>query len=194
MSIALRLWRQEAIEPQELWRLRCAGRLLASREDPIREATRWVEHHRKYFTGRKSVIVLGVGCGYHLEILLQEPGVEKVVGIDVSDEVIAWNKTRLQNTAIDFYSIEDVLELKTFVACSYAVLKYFPSIVINQKIFQEQYEFLLGRTVAGAQFVAATREGFNKTDWRHADEPISIKSVLKITNDPYWKALGELIK
>ncbi len=173
--------------------LRCEGRLLASREDPVREAIRWVESNRKYFRDRKSVIVLGVGCAYHLELLIQEVGVENVVGIDCTDEIISWCRGRLQGTNINIFSSQDVLQLKRFVSQSYAVLKYFPSVVANQKVFNEIYEFLLGRTKAGAQFVAATREGFAAVDWSTTKEPISVNSILTLTNDPYWKALGELI-
>lgn len=173
--------------------LRCAGRLLASREDPIREASRWVETNQKYFLGRKSVIVLGVGCGYHLEILKQEPGVKSVIGIDSSQEIIAWSKTRLANTGIQLLSFEEVAKLRSVVAENYCVLKYFPSIVLNQKIYEEHYEFLLGRTIPGAEFVSSLRKGFEKINWRSFAEPISVKSVLGVTDDPYWKTLGELI-
>ncbi|OQW50323.1 MAG: hypothetical protein A4S09_00580 [Proteobacteria bacterium SG_bin7] len=175
--------------------LRCAGRLLASREDPIREANRWLENNRKYFSGRKCVIVLGVGCAYHLELLAQQASVENVVGIDCSDEIISWCRERLQskNKGIIFFSIKEISRVKIYLSGSYAVLKYFPSIVTNQKIFKEQYEFLLGRTTAGAQFISSSRESFKDIDWRQANEPISANSILALTDDPYWKALGELI-
>lgn len=173
--------------------LRFAGRLLASREDPIREAARWVENHRKYFSGRKSVIVLGVGCAYHLELLLLEAGVENVVGIDSSTEVISWCRERLQDTRINLFALDEIPKLKSFVSSSYAVLKYFPSIVENQKVFNDQYEFLLGRTVAGAQFISSTRDEFKNVEWRWASEPISVNTILAFSEDPFWKALGELI-
>lgn len=178
--------------------LRCDGRLLASREDPVREAARWVSNHRKRFSGRSSVIVLGVGCGYHLELLAKEPTIKKVIGLDYDSSAVEWVATRTENIEnLKVSQINKVPEVvKDVVVDSYSVLRYFPSLFVNPAGYERSYRFLLGRSLEGAEFIFSLRKEFSQLQIRNKSEgPISIHDVQLGSGEAssLWRALGELV-
>src|SRR6516162_293586 len=64
------------------------GRHLCSSINPSKEAKSWVVHHEKYWKNCETVIVVGLGCGYHVRAL-QIAGCPHVIAVEPSKGVIS---------------------------------------------------------------------------------------------------------
>lgn len=71
--------------------LRFEGRLLASSIDPIREANTWAKRAFEEARGAESVLVIGLGCGYHVEELRALAPAMQIFVAEPSMEVVDWN-------------------------------------------------------------------------------------------------------
>ncbi len=175
--------------------LRCEGKLLASREDPIKEATRWLTGNQARFLDRETVLVLGVGCGYHLELLAQQESVKNIIGLESSAEVLIWTQNRLNGIKkIKLYNL--AASNIAFSAANYSVLKYFPSWSMNPQSYQQSFEFYLGRSESGAKYLLQKRQDLKSMRLReNIRDAVNYKDII---TDPgsdaaIWKALGELV-
>ena len=64
------------------------GRALCSRVDPLKEAVSWVDHHAGDITTSQVVIVLGLGCGYHLVELIRRFPIKKILVLESNPELV----------------------------------------------------------------------------------------------------------
>lgn len=183
--------------------LKFNGRLVASRENPIQEARRWVDSNRSRFLGRKNVFVLGVGCGYHLELLAQEVGVKKVIGLEFARPLYEWAVDRLSRADLTKTGSLSIIHLTTdlflpeeianLMSEEYAVLKFFPSTSLCLEPYANAYSTLLGRNQKGLSMIHRVRPDLG-LDKISSAEPISINHFIPNTQDGVWKLLSELIK
>lgn len=67
--------------------IRRDGRLLASQVDPVAEAKAWLSRRMRFMDKVKTVFVLGMGAGYHIQVLCETTSA-KIVVIEPDLEVI----------------------------------------------------------------------------------------------------------
>lgn len=70
-------------------------RALCSRIDPMAEARNWVRYYRDKMKWTDVIVVLGVGPGYHLDIIEGEFPSKKIVAYDFHSEVVALHGNRI---------------------------------------------------------------------------------------------------
>jgi|GEM_PF-4752159 len=139
-------------------------RHLCSSIHPTREAQQWASYHQAKWRECRSIIVLGLGCGYHVRalkmatdarIVVLEPSREviqaalRVHPLDLSEsELLHWN------------SVESVTAFSALAEAtknSYAVLVHEPSAFANPSLYLETKEFLLGRKENGLRWLFQNR-------------------------------------
>lgn len=66
------------------------GTYFCSRKDPIKEAQTWLQSHRAVLESNDSVIILGAGAGFHLQLLNNRPN---TFAIELHSELLkAWSQ------------------------------------------------------------------------------------------------------
>jgi hypothetical protein len=160
-------------------------RHLCSSIHPTREAQQWIAHHQAKWRDCRSILVVGLGCGYHVRALKMAAGPETcVLALEPSREVIQAalrvHPLDLSETdLVQWSSIEDIKKSSVLTEAtlrSYAVLLHEPSAFANPAQYQEAKDFLLGRQEEGLRWLFANR-GVNE------ESPLS----------PAMHALQELI-
>jgi hypothetical protein len=164
------------------------GRHLCSTIHPTKEARQWIAHHESLWKNCRTIIVLGLGCGYHVRALkmintparvfVLEPSQEimqaalKIHPFDLGQSEIAIWKNRKD--------LEDNYHLRNITKKSYAVLTHEPSAFANPEFYADAKQFLLGRDTAGLRWLFENREMAAP----EISEPqeISIKTL-----DPLWQ-------
>ena len=163
--------------------LMCHGRLLCSQIDPVREANQWVEKNHGQLRGQKQVVVLGVGCGYHLVSLEKIYPEVEITAIDVDSEFIEFTRKEhsllLPRTKLITINNSDKFKKNPFVLnliqTHYAILKFAPSIVFHEKIYSDFFDLLIGRSEVGLQFILSNRQDLAKI--------ISTTQIRLVTNE-----------
>ena len=140
------------------------GRHLCSSINPTREAHQWASVHQESWKDCDAIIVLGIGCGYHVRAL-QGISQAQVVAIDPNQEVVAaalrvhpLDLKETEALALDSTSkFEKCLPLEQATRKSYAVLVHEPSAASHPELFTELKDFLLGRRAEGLQWLFRNR-------------------------------------
>jgi hypothetical protein len=167
-----------------------AGRLVCSSVQPLLEADAWAKKNAPRVRGLQQVLVLGVGCGYHLAALQRECPSVAILAVDTQKELIdlAKRENGLDVTDIQFLAVADQhafvksAKVQRFVKSEYSVLKFAPAISTSPAIYKEIEDLALGRVGQGFHFILSQRpELFEVLDAERAmaqpRELISIKNV-----------------
>lgn len=127
-------------------------RQLCSHHDPKSDARIWVDRRLAEGLFAEHVIVLGLGCGYHVQELRRRTD-KKIYVIEAHPEVFeACRKIHsLDFDLINARLMKSVPDLKVSDWCvealgsSYQVLVYKPSYFAQPDVYLEIYNFLIGR-------------------------------------------------
>jgi len=141
-----------------------AGRHLCSSVQPSREAQQWISYHQSLWENCQTVIVLGLGCGYHVRALKMATDANILV-LDSSRAVI---EAALRVHPLDFRdsdiifwdSVQNLSFSKPLIAATknaYAVLIHEPSAFENPDLFLTTKAFLLGRKAEGLRWLFQNR-------------------------------------
>lgn len=165
------------------------GRHLSSAINPTREAHQWVSHHQSQWKDRESVIVLGLGCGYHVRALKAATAAQVLVlepDLGVIKSALRVHPFDLQESQI--FRLEDASSLRRHPALqeatkrSYCVLTHEPSAFLYRELFGTAKQFLLGRQREGLIWLFKNR-GFQLP----ADFDIAANSDVSLkTLDSLW--------
>lgn len=142
----------------------CGGRHLCSTVDPTREADQWVQAQAGLIGGCQSVIVLGLGCGYHVRAL-KRLNEFRVHVLETSEEVIhaAFKIHPLDLFPGDVLPLPDLEslfeneEIKDASRESFAVVLHEPSLALNPTLYHQTRDFLLGRHPKGVRWLFVNR-------------------------------------
>jgi hypothetical protein len=139
--------------PDGLEVFRFGGRLLASRFDPRAEATQWLNARTEFIDRVKTIFVLGLGCAYHVEELLERTQA-RIVVLESHPEIIEASSKRAY-AADSRVRVECVDSLRALRAnasvreglkASFVVLMHPSSAQSDPELIKSLREHLLGRT------------------------------------------------
>lgn len=196
------------------------GRQMGSRVDPVREAQMWVQSIESKIADCSQLIVLGMGCGYHLIELRRLYRGASILAIDGFREMVEFNQKLHSVLLADVDLVlaqnsEDLSEscrVQKALRGPYKVLEHGPSLQLDPLLYKDLKETLLGRNTRGAELLARVRPDFalcvEQTKLKEAldrseDDLIHIKmiheslEVLNSQNFKWWattQLLRELVK
>lgn len=86
------------------------GKATASLVDPVKEAQNWIDSVRQLlFKGKERVVVLGIGSGFHLQVLREAVPETPIVAIDTCERSIQFcSKKHIKNAQFVFVSQDDL--------------------------------------------------------------------------------------
>ena len=189
--------------------VRVAGRLLASRVDPRAEARAWADPRAMFLRSVKTVIVLGLGAGYHVAELLERTAAAILV-VEPNAELAASPVLALDPDRVTIESLRTAGEVRgseavrRAVAESYVVLTHPASRALDPDAYREISLQLNGRDWGSLGWIWALRGNGELVDEARpaSDQPLSIYDLAQneVVNDAterkslLIKALRELVK
>lgn len=150
------------------------GRLLCSARDPKREAQVWWQKTSVEVHSYSSVVVLGLGAGFHLnELLISAQHLSVVFVVEKEVEIVtAWQKKNPRfSSQVQFLPVGDELQMSP--PKDVGILEFRPAWVGNEKFYTDISNSLRGSTIH--QIVEALG-------------PLDQSNEAKI-----WRALRELV-
>ncbi len=123
------------------------GITLHSQYDPESEAKRWVKTNRDRLDEGKTICVFGFGLGYHIEELVKYTDKEIVVfeaDIDMIKTALKHRDLRAVLSRIRLICGEDVSDINS----NYTIVKYLPSIKINEGFYDRIERRLIAKKIA----------------------------------------------
>lgn len=192
--------------------LRYQGRLLASRFDPIREAQDWIQSRQRFLKDVRTIFVLGIGSGHHINELVKSTSA-KIVVLEANEEILK-AVTEIHNfddARVSLHhvpstrSLRKIEAVKAAVAKSFLVLVHAPSFALNAEIYKEFRTQLLGRDWGNLnwQWKLRNAPGFDRNARIDSGgEPLSLHDLEQtelVQNSEerekiLFKALRELVK
>lgn len=189
------------------------GKFLASSFDPQKEAEAWWLTCKPRAKCARAVFILGLGSGYHIEVVKRELPEAKIVVIEPDQELVnvyqSTNSTELEiNCEADWRKLFNYSSVSSGVQKTYAVLLHPPSYNVEKEYFGNAYKFLLARSVDGLFALFKSRPDLlseldeaKLTDLARSTDPVSIRTITKAMkatayadeNRRIWKVLEELI-
>lgn len=157
------------------------GRLLASRIDPRAEAQTWLKSRMAFVNKVKTIFVLGLGSGHHIQEIRSHTDA-RIVVIEKSQELIETVQPWLLG-CVDVV-IEHIRESRDLRFCnsvrdaikqSFIVLKHPPSLAVAQSFYDGCFTQLLGR------------------DWGHLTWQWNLKDLPALESQPRVEPKGELL-
>lgn len=132
--------------------IRREGRLLASRFDPVGEAQAWIARRMTFLDKVKTVFVLGLGAGYHVQALLKAtPAQIFVIEPDIDLTALVQTIHSFPKERVTIEAIQTARALRAHAAVraaiksSFIVLVHPASRVANADFFEECSTQLSGR-------------------------------------------------
>lgn len=194
--------------------VRIGGRLLASRIDPRLEARAWADARGAFLKRVKTVVVLGLGAGYHVaelfgrttaQILVIEPNAD-LAAAPACTPSVALDPNRVvivQATSVAELRAADAV--RAAVGASYVVLTHPASRALDPDLYRAFSEQLNGREWGSLNWVWSLRGGADlgpDSSLRDADQPLTIydlaqSEVVQNADERkslLIKALRELVK
>ena len=145
--------------------LKFDNKLICSQVDPVREAQKWLSHQE--IGNVKSLIVLGVGSGYHLKELCHANPQRNILAIDLHREPLEFfKKEHGSYSQLRFYHYRNLTELSLrshvieVLKDSYKVLTFHPVVLHEVDSYQLISDFLLGRSEQGFINICRIRKEF----------------------------------
>lgn len=191
--------------------LRRDGRLLASLFDPEQEARVWTDRALAELLPGESVIIMGLGAGYHsAEMVRRSPG-RMILTIENDQETVKAAReiqAGLGQILIepDWMKLPDHPLFRDAVGGTYRVFQHGPSMQIDPAFFGAVEKLLRGRDKLTFLVLLKTRpELFSYLNPEAiaaiGDEPVSIKTVRSLFSQAslasrerrIWRVLEELI-
>ncbi len=127
------------------------GRLLGSAVDPRREAREWVNRWRSRIAGCDRLVVLGWGCGYHLQALADEWPTLRVLALGFESELFAEIDRSVTADHVELVLCReggDVLadeRIRRFMRSDFAVVEHTSIANLNPALYAELKQRLLAR-------------------------------------------------
>ncbi len=191
------------------------GKYLASSFDPQKEAEAWWRSSQRLTKYARTLFVLGLGSGFHIEVARREMPDTKIVVIEIDQQLIDLfkaNSNELKNTEIiceaDWRKLFQHSSISGGVQDKYAVLLHPPSLSVEKEYFANAYKFLLARSVEGLFALLKTRPDLlseldeaKLADLARTGDAVTIRTLtssMKTTaylneNRRIWKVLEDLI-
>lgn len=168
--------------------IRLNGRLVCSRVDPLQEAQKWVKKVKKDHPKNTTIIVLGLGCAYHVVELKQTFNTSRIVVIEPAKAVVEWAKKNhsLILTGVDIVQSPSLEELRSHsmiqevVKKPYSVWRFGPRTHESQKFFGQAEELLLGRNPQGVELLLDARSELKSCFDENGLKQMSQKNCLSL--------------
>ena len=143
----------EWISTIEGYAARLDGRWVCSSRRPIQEAHRWWVHAQEKVRSVETVFILGLGVGHHVDVLLSQVGLPRVIVIENELEFVSRFASKLLNRVndISLYHLEspaDVFEssrLRETLSTPYAVIDFHPRSQASASFYNQLQSALTGR-------------------------------------------------
>jgi len=140
------------------------GRRVCSLE-PEREATSWVQRNSLRLRGVQNVIVLGVGCGYHLVALRKYLPEATILAIETKSDFLEFTRgeSSLDLSDVMFLHARGATDLRKncvlrdLLKDNYTVLKFVPAQIGDEVLYREMEDLLLARNIEGLRYVLSLR-------------------------------------
>lgn len=198
--------------------LRKDGRLLASSMDPIKEAGTWADQALEGLEPNETLVVLGLGCGYHVEAALAlRPDLSLLV-IERDEQIARWASEFCPSiprfdviVEPDWMRLGESGRVRDVLCGVFRMRPHLPSVLADREYYGRAERFFLGRdktsfllqlrsrpdlfALLDADRIAALEEG-----------TISIKTLAGLFNSSpgssvgpskerrLWKLLEELVR
>lgn len=176
--------------------LKWNGKFLCSRVDPHKEAEQWIHQVTKEVGQVKNLIVLGLGCGFHIEALRRHRPNANILVIERFKEVVDFYKNQYQESfksisVICVESLTDILNsahMQLAVKEWYTVLPHQPSYFMDRQFYSAVKSALNGRSLQSLRFILEQRPLYKKI--------ISVESIFSQNDgEPLGlKTLAESVK
>jgi hypothetical protein len=197
--------------------LKKSGRLLASSYHPLKEAATWAEAVMAGLGSSENVIVLGVGCGYHVVELARRLPTGRVLAIESDAGLFEQAKTlcpELGNfvstgaiaMAAKWTELPGSEEFRDFACGAFRIARHLPSCEIDKEFYDGAERLLQARDRLSLLLQLKMRpELLALIDpdavAKIGDGPISIKTMKALFNGNgiasrermIWRALEELV-
>lgn len=195
---------------------RLNGCLLSSRIDPRQEAKSWLESRRELLLGVRTIVVLGLGSGYHIEELLSATTADILVIENNSLLIAAFSDAPdradlLKSSRVTVAQVSNLREvrqdrqIRAAASRSFIVLDFPASVNRDREFYRSVRELLLGRHWGSLTWQWQLK---SKSTLHHnprvesSDQPLTILDLEKtdfVQNRPerermLVKALRELVK
>lgn len=189
------------------------GKLLASAFDPVREATAWAEKIKGGIEEDETVIILGMGSGYHVEELASRCPQQSIFVIEKDAEIAEkaleiCPGIRRERVIVepDWVHLVESESLREALGGIYRIALHGPSYQLDPDYFGAVERLLRGRDKLSFLLLLKTRPEFLPLLDAEAvsaigDEAISIKTICRIFSRRsaasrerrIWQVLEELI-
>jgi spermidine synthase len=194
--------------------LRKQGRLLASAIDPLKEAETWALRALAQVQLGDSLVILGLGCGYHVEALLKMRPGQSILVIE-HDERVAQHAYDFCPSiprfdvvvATDWTRLADAGRVRDVLTGVFKILAHPSSVLADREYYARVESFFRGRDRASFFMQLRLRPELvalidaEKVE-AMPDEAVSIKSIQNLFQDTsvpskelhLWKVLEELVR
>lgn len=133
--------------------VRWQGLSLASTRQPEKEAQEWVKKAAPLLSSVPHIIVLGLGCGYHVFELIRQFPQKSIYVFEVNRELIQFCQSHfsLQMADVNIIEIRSLSELSMSARAQralsqpYSVLEHWPSLQPQRSFYKELSALLKGR-------------------------------------------------
>lgn len=192
------------------------GISLCSMMDPIKEAQKWFDSYKDILNDFEHIFVLGIGGGYHVEILLKEVPSALITVIEKNSELILGLKEKIHSwgdrvAVLSHPTLDQIKSYESFHCvfeqAAYCVLSHPISFSNHTDYYKNIEDFILGRNEAGLTYINKIKDRrnayyshFQKKHKLTGQE--TIKDIAKRIQDSdgeltdedlLWMSLGELI-
>lgn len=174
------------------------GLILSSMRSPVREAEKWLSANEEKIKRAENVIILGLGCGYHIAKLLERYKSKKLLAVDFDPACISffqqYHPTHVHKIQIlDDWRGTNLEYFAEMIRAGVSVVHHRASQSGLETEYAELADFLLARTVAGLQFYIGSK--FNRS--RISSLPMEDRRLLTVkdvVHSSYWQDLPEELK
>ena len=188
--------------------LRVGGRLMASRIDPRAEARAWVDARLALLNDVRTVVVLGLGSGYHVTELVKRTSARILVLEPRADVIAAWDedfardRVRVEHTE-DLASLRTSDDVRRALATSYLTMVHPASRGLSPEFYRDAVAHLNARAPGHLAWVWELKNlGTLPEELTRGDAALSIHDLaqIELTADAgerehlLIKALRELVK
>lgn len=190
------------------------GRALASTFDPKKEASDWVDKAVQSADPRDTLVILGLGSGYHVAELANRRSRQPLLVVECDSEITA----KAREIHPDLHQITIVCEpewrrlqeygpIQDTLGNCFKLFEHGPSLHLHREYFQNVVRFFIGRDVESFLLQLKTRPDLYALfdSYRIGairDEVISVKTIQSLfkpeagnsTERRLWRVLEELVQ